>query len=387
MAHPLPDRPLGVYVHVPWCTHLCPYCDFAVVVRPLINHTQYLKAILTELRGRADTLPDRQLRSIYFGGGTPSLWEASAIKAVVDEVSSTWAHSGDLEITVECNPEQDSPETYQALIAAGVNRVSIGTQSFSTKTLASLGRRHTPAQNAAAIRHARAAGINRISGDLIFGADGQTQEHWRADLNALTQVDGIGHVSLYQLTIEPNTVFGRLVAKDKMPAPDADTCARFYEMADEVLIQSGFQHYEVSSWARPGQQSRHNNLYWSGAEYMGLGVGAHSLRFSTDGTVLRGQNGRKLKSYLANPLGEQHQVETIDERTHLSERMMTGLRTSLGVDMATLRTGLELDVDTIVEPIARTLIAQGLLEREEGYLRPTPRGLRLGDHVAEQFFE
>lgn len=383
MARPLSDLPLGVYVHVPWCRHLCPYCDFAVVVRPAIDHEGYLRAILAELEARAGDYPGRRLRSIYFGGGTPGLWEPLCIARVISAIRERWAGE-DLEITVEHNPEVVTTEGASRLVEAGVGRISLGVQSFDAATLASLGRRHTAEDARRAVAAIAAAGIKRISLDLIFGAPGQDLPRWEADLRAATALEAVGHLSLYQLTIEPRTVFGRQVARGRQRPPEDELCAELYDRACAHLGGRGFDHYEVSSWALPDQRSRHNGLYWIGAEYLGLGVGAHSLAFSPQGATLRRGNTRSLRTYLADPAGAAAEVEAVDERTHLAERLMTGLRTAAGVDWSALAACLDLDVDAAVGEEVAALVEEGLLRWEGGWLRPTPRGLALGDRVAER---
>lgn len=382
MIRPLPDTPLGVYVHFPWCVRLCPYCDFAVVVRPEPQHDAYLTAVLAELEHRRSAVEGRRLRSIYLGGGTPGLWRPGHVGRLVAAIREICEADDDVEITVEHNPETLDRAGAEALREAGVGRLSLGVQSFDDATLAALGRAHTGAGSHEALRTAAAAGFDRLTFDLIFGAPGQDLSAWDRELDAALSHPEASHVSLYQLTVEPQTVFGRQLARGERREPDAEICADLYDRADARLGAAGFVHYEVSSWARAGHESRHNQLYWTGAEYLGLGMGAHSLEFR-GGRALRRANTRRIREYLADPVGAPFEEEDIAPRTHLAERLMTGLRTAAGVDLAVLERCVGLDVEAVLGPVLRRLEDEGLLVRVGALLRPTPRGMRLANVVAE----
>lgn len=386
MARPLPDAPLGVYLHIPFCLRLCPYCDFTVFVRREIPHKAYADALLSELRHRAPGYPNRHLRSIYFGGGTPGLLDPLEVGRLIAGVREIFQGDDPLEITLEVNPEQVTEEGMEALRAAGVNRLSFGVQSFKDATLKALGRRHSGAQARRALGIAREAGFERLSLDLIFAAPGQDLADFRSDLEAALDLGNVGHIALYQLTIEPRTVFGRQLARGRRAPPDDALGADCYELAESTLLAAGFEHYEVSAYGKPGHKSRHNGLYWTGAEYLGLGVGAHSLRFSPEGQVLRRANGRDLKAYLRGeePLDEE---EILPDSVHLGERLMVGLRTAQGVDLRVLQACLDVDVLGLVGGELRGLVERGWVIWEGDRVRPTPLGMRLGDRVGEALLQ
>ena len=383
MAGFLPGRPFGVYVHFPFCSHLCPYCDFAVTVRRDPPHERYRDAILTELRARRQEIPEGHLQSIYFGGGTPGLWRPDCLLTVVDEIRDSWPTTCPVEITLEANPEHVDRSLLQQWRQIGINRLSLGVQSFKEEVLKGLGRAHSGARAREVVREAHMAGFPHVSVDLIFAAPGQNREDFQQDLEVVTSLPGLDHVSLYQLTIEPHTVFGREVRRGRMAQVDDELGADCYEDAEQHLATAGFHHYEVSNWARPGGESRHNRLYWTGAEYLGLGVGAHSLRFE-GGQAKRRANARTLRIWQEDPAAGGGETEGVPERTFLGERLMTGLRTPSGVNLTELQATLDLDVDGEVGEVLRQLVEEGLLIREGESIKVTQRGMRLGDLVAER---
>jgi oxygen-independent coproporphyrinogen III oxidase len=361
---------LGVYVHFPWCRVRCPYCDFAVAVAPLdqIPHDAYADAILAELDRRVPDHTGSRLRSIYFGGGTPGLWRPDALGRVIAAVR---ARLGDPEeITVEINPN-DAP-ALDALRAAGVNRLSIGTQSFRDDDLVFLGRDHSAAASLSAARAARAAGFPVVSLDLIYALPGRTLCDWQRTLDAAIAL-APEHLSVYQLTIEERTPFGAAARKGQLVPADDDTSADQFEAAHARLGEAGYEHYEVSSYARPGFRAVHNSLYWRGADYLGLGVGAHSFRLTAEGAVRR-ENPRAVSRYLA---GDPPRETRHDAAAVRSDEVWLALRTRDGLPEGRLAPSPGLD----------RLLAAGLLERAEGRIRPTPRGLLFADEIGAVLLE
>ena len=273
----------GVYVHFPYCAQRCSYCDFAVVVRRTIQHERYRDAVLAELAGKSAWFPGRRAVSVYFGGGTPSLWRPDCIAEVLAACLSQFPTPTGCtpEVTVECDPADLSTECLAGLRAAGVNRLSLGAQTFAPKRLAMLGRRHTPDDIVAAVAAAQAVGFENISLDLIIGQAGQRGVDLQRDLDALVALQPT-HVSLYLLTVEPGTALAARVRAKRAPAPHPERQARAYRQVCTELARSGFAHYEISNFAAQGagldRRSVHNRLYWTGGEYLGLGVGAHSFR-------------------------------------------------------------------------------------------------------------
>ncbi len=338
--------PLGVYVHFPWCVKKCPYCDFLSVAvdRSKIDHSAYADAVCRELEQRRASLPEYQLRSIFFGGGTPSLWDPKALGQVLEAIRSGFGRrEGELEVTVECNPGSFDENRAEALLSQGVNRVSIGVQSLDAQILQFLGRWHSAEQGLEAVRAAQAAGMPRVSADLIFAVAGQTPDAAVSEARTLAET-GLTHLSAYALTIEPGTQFGALARKGRLPLLSESTAAESFSALDEALTQLGFSHYEISNYARSDHRSEHNLGYWRGHDYLGLGTAAWGTLRQRNGSRQRYRNTpspeRYLKAALSPgdfeqppPRGVLHTLETIDPGTALSERIMLGLRLSEGVDI------------------------------------------------------
>ena len=340
-------KPLGVYVHFPWCLKKCPYCDFLSVAgeRATLPHAAYASAVLLELERRAAEI-DRagyQLESVFFGGGTPSLWEPAELGRVLQGVLAAFdAARADVEITVECNPTSFDAERARALLAQGVNRVSIGVQGLDAQRLEFLGRLHDVAGGLTAVRTALSAQVPRVSADFIFGVAGQSPEQARDEARTLAEL-GTTHLSAYALTIEPQTQFGALAKKGKLPLLDEALVADSFLSVEETLTGAGFEHYEVSNYARAGHTSRHNLGYWRGRDYLGLGTGAWgTIRLL--GARLRYRNTPSHERYLdaaerwSNlPLDREGPligtVEPLSPETAVAERIMLGLRLSEGVDL------------------------------------------------------
>lgn len=363
---------VGVYVHFPWCRIRCPYCDFAVAVAPLadIPHDAYADAVLAELERRAPDYSGRVLRSIYFGGGTPALWRADALARVIAAVRDRLGDPA--EITVEANPQDCVPGTLAALRAAGVTRLSIGAQSFRDDDLVFLGRDHSATASLAAAAAARAAGFPVVSLDLIFALPGRTLDDWRRTLDAACAL-APEHLSVYQLTIEERTSFGAAARAGRLVPADDEAAAAQFEAAHDRLTRSGWEHYEVSSYARPGCRAVHNSLYWRGAEYLGLGAGAWSFRRDEGGGVRR-ENPRSVWRYLAGGAATETRQDAAGIR---ADEVWLALRTVDGIAEARIRPSPGLD----------RLLRAGLLAREGGRLVPTPRGLLFSDEIGSVLLE
>ena len=339
------ERELGVYVHFPWCLKKCPYCDFLSVAteRPSIPHEAYADAVIAELERRAETLAPGKLMSVFFGGGTPSLWEPSELGRVLARILELLPeHAPDLEITVECNPTSFDPARAEALYRVGVNRVSIGVQGLEAERLQFLGRLHDVDSGLAAVREAVASSIPRVSCDFIFGVSGQSADAARREAQILASL-GTTHLSAYALTIEPGTQFGALARKGKLPLLEEAAVADSFLAVEETLENAGFEHYEVSNYAQPGARSRHNLGYWLGRSYVGLGTGAWGTLEGASGRY-RYRNTPSPERYLAareqfasadlfreGPLVAN--FEPLSAETALAERIMLGLRLADGVDL------------------------------------------------------
>ncbi|MFT3691850.1 MAG: coproporphyrinogen-III oxidase family protein [Kofleriaceae bacterium] len=356
---------LGVYVHYPWCRKLCPYCDFAVEVGPP-EHGAYARAITDEIARRADKFPG-ELVSIYFGGGTPSLWDPECLAKVIEDIRRRW--NAPNEVTIEANPTDCTDERLAAWRAAGIDRVSIGVQSLVADELVVLGRDHRFGDGPAALQRVLGHGL-RASCDFILGTPTPKSYDWSWLQLADT---GVGHLSVYELTIEERTQFGTRVAAGKLIPRDEDTLAELYERADRELGARGFEHYEISSYARPGQRAIHNSLYWRGLPFLGVGVGAASLEVRPDGSGERATNPRRWRDYAA---GVPPTVIESDPDDMAADRLWLGMRTKDGV-----REG-ELPAE-----VQAWVLGEGLATRVGGRICPTLRGFLMADRIAARIAE
>ncbi|KIT14972.1 radical SAM family heme chaperone HemW [Jannaschia aquimarina] len=364
----------GLYIHWPFCEAKCPYCDFNSHVSASVDHAAWREALLTDLRSQAVEMPDRILGSIFFGGGTPSRMEPETVAALVDEARRIWPCANDLEVTLEANPTSVEAGRFAAFAAGGVNRVSIGIQSLRDDDLRALGRTHDSAQARAAYDIARAT-FDRVSFDLIYARQGQDLEAWRSELTEAVAMDP-DHLSIYQLTIEPGTVFARRHEAGKLPGlPDDDKQADMYLFSNSFLESRGRPAYEVSNHARPGLESRHNLTYWRAEDWLGVGPGAHG-RYGTGhqrlSTIAERQPATWLAAVSDRGRGEARR-ETADG--HAEEYLIGAMRLREGVDLRRLR---ELGA-TVPEEMCEPLVEDGLITLDNERLRPTTRGMAVAD--------
>ena len=353
---------LGVYLHFPWCRKVCPYCDFAVEVGTP-PHDEYLAAILGELEARAPRYSGN-LASIYLGGGTPSLWRSDCIARAIDAIRARFGQRHPDEVTIEANPTDCHDDALAAWRAAGITRISIGVQSFDPAELVVLGRDHRFGDGRAAIERARAAGFT-VSADFILG----TPVAGRAPLPPEVET-AVDHLSIYELTIEERTAFGARVRAGRLVPHDEDALLALYVAMHDALTARGFEHYEISSYARPGRRAVHNSLYWRGEPFLGLGVSAASLAVAPDGSGERATNPRRAADYLAAP-GRSAEVTPISAREMAADRAWLGLRTCDGVAE-----------EDLAPEIAGWLVAEGLAEARSGRICPTLRGFLMADRIA-----
>jgi oxygen-independent coproporphyrinogen III oxidase len=369
---------VGVYIHFPWCRKRCPYCDFAIAVAPLaeIPHVEYLRAILQELDSERGRFAGRNLVSIYLGGGTPSLWDPACLVEVIGAVRERFGvepqAAAALEVTLEANPSDCTPGRLQTWGAAGINRLSIGVQSVDPDELVTLGRDHRFGDGELAVQAARAAGFGRLSCDAILGTPGRVRQAGQCDPSVarLAALDP-GHLSIYELTIEARTEFGRQVARGQLRPLDDDILADEYAAVHRALTSAGYEHYEVSSYARPGHRAVHNSLYWRGGEYLGLGNGAASFWRAGSGAV-RTSNLRSVRSYMNDPAGVAERID-ISEAELAAELAWLGLRTSDGIALGQVSPGL-----------ADWLVGRGLATRDDHRILPTLNGFLHADRVARE---
>ncbi len=368
-------EPLALYIHWPFCLAKCPYCDFNSHVRAPVDQARFAAALRTELAWEAARLGRRRLVSIFFGGGTPGLMEPATVAALIADAIRLFDPVADLEITLEANPTSVEAGRLAGFRAAGVNRLSLGVQALDDAALAALGRRHSAAQAIAALEAARAL-FPRLSFDLITARPGQTVPDWRAELRRALAL-AADHLSLYQLTIEPGTGFAALHRKGQLVLPDDDTAAALYDATGEEAARAGLFAYEVSNYARPGAESRHNLQYWRYGDYAGIGPGAHG-RLTLGGTLRATCRQRAPEAWAG--LVERHGHGSTEETPvtapeRAREALLMGLRLSEGIDAARFasRTGIALDDALDPGTLARA-VEEGYLVRDAVRLRATPEG-------------
>ena len=380
-------EPFALYVHVPWCRHVCPYCDFNVYTAAEPPERAYVAAVAAELGAWAARAPwrGRRAKSVYLGGGTPSLLSPVAIAGVLEAVARGFGIAGGAEVTLEANPGTVTRERLAGYRAAGVNRLSLGAQSFDAAHLRTLGRDHTAADIRAAAEAARAAGFANLSLDLIFAVPGQTLAEWEDDLAAALDLTP-EHVSAYALTYEPGTPFHTWRASGRLRPVDEDAEAAMAEATVTRLEAAGWTRYEVSSFARPGFASRHNTSYWDGSDYLGLGAGAHS--FSAEPAPgRRWANERRPEGYVSavrdggTAVASEERLGAAQAR---GEFCFTGLRQTAGVDLERFRRRFGVALRTAFPHVER-LIADGLVEASGDRVRLTARGFRFADSVSATF--
>ena len=368
-------EPLALYVHWPFCVSKCPYCDFNSHVRSSIDEDEWRDALLADLAHEASLLPGRTLTSIFFGGGTPSLMEPATAAAIIGAAQHHWLPADDIEITLEANPNSVEADRFADLANAGVNRLSLGLQSFDDASLSFLGRAQSSDEGQRALDVAQKH-FSRVSFDLIYALPGETDASWSATLDrALAR--GTSHLSLYQLTIEPGTRFASMVAKHEFQPLDGDEAARLYELTTERAAEAGIPAYEISNYARAGQESRHNLTYWRYGDYAGVGPGAHGRRLGK-----RTVRHRKPENFLSGLRRNGHgsvEEEALHPGEAADEALVMGLRLAEGIDPQALehRFGTRIVDERAVD----WLVKSGHLSRDGGRLRATPAGRLVLDRV------
>jgi oxygen-independent coproporphyrinogen-3 oxidase len=364
---------LALYVHWPFCVSKCPYCDFNSHVRETVDQELWREALLKDLAFEAGAWPRGPLTSIFFGGGTPSLMAPATVAALIEAAERRWGFAPGIEITLEANPSSVEAARFADLAAAGVNRVSLGLQSLDDEALRFLGRAHGVAEGLAALETAQRA-FGRVSFDLIYALPGQTEEAWERELTRALGF-GTGHLSLYQLTIEPGTRFAALAAKGALAPKDPDEAADLYELTRSLTEAAGLPSYEISNHARPGEESRHNLAYWRYRPYLGIGPGAHGRRGGL--ATLRHRKPENWLSALARGGSGLAEESPLSSEDRGREALLMGLRLREGVATE----GLEERLDWAA---AAKLEQQGLLLRSPGRLQATPDGMLLLEAILRE---
>ena len=373
--NPASRTDLALYVHWPFCVSKCPYCDFNSHVRAEVDQDKWRAALLADLAHEARLLPGRRLTSIFFGGGTPSLMEPAAVAALIEAARQYWPAADDIEITLEANPNSVEAARFADLADAGVNRLSLGLQSFDDAALRFLGRAHSANEGLAALDIAQKR-FPRVSFDLIYALPGDNEARWSAALERALSL-GTTHLSLYQLTIEPGTRFAAMAAAGTLEPLDAEAAAMLYELTDAVTSAAGLPAYEISNHAAAGAESRHNLTYWRYGDYAGVGPGAHGRRLGA-----RTVRHRKPENFLS---ALDRNGQAIVEEAPLApseaadEALVMGLRLSDGIDAAALQK--RFGVPVVDWGCVDRLVESGHLDRSDGKIAVTPAGRLVLDRI------
>lgn len=371
----------ALYIHIPFCKTRCNYCDFYKQTQ-LIDPSIYFNALEREMEHRRHFFGTAPLRTVYFGGGTPSVYPPAFLQSVLDKAATLWPLDGVTEITTEANPDDVTDASIRALRATGINRISFGIQSFIDRDLRFMGRRHTAQQAIDAVRRVQDAGIDNISIDLIFGIPGMTLREWEQNvLRALLL--NVQHISVYCLTIAEGTVFGRMAAEGRLTPVSDEACEQQYLLCHQILTDGGFDHYEISNYALRNRRSQHNSAYWDGTPYLGLGPSAHS--YDGDRRIFAASD---LNAYLTGAGTDAiYSVETLSPRDKYNEYVMTGLRTREGIRRDTLAARFGAKALLYFEYMAEKLLQSGSLLREgDTYRIPPERYMVSNDIISELFY-
>ena len=366
--------PIGLYIHIPFCKSRCIYCDFYSSVMTGLQDT-YIDAVCREMEMRRKELIGHELQTIYLGGGTPSQLTKQNLSRIFNTIAAEYGSfmSDDMEVTMECNPDDVTTDFVHNLESLPVNRVSLGAQTFNDVRLKLLQRRHSADDVVKAVGRLRSVGIRNISVDLMFGFPQQTPDDWERDIDAALALD-VEHLSAYMLMYEAGTPMTKMVERGIIKPLDDDKTVSMYEQLNSSLSAAGYEHYEISNWAKPGFSSRHNSCYWQGIPYVGIGAAAHSYNLST-----RSWNVADLKAYIES-IGNgirPFEDELIDEVTRYNDMIATTMRTKNGVNVSSLKDIFR----NYLLASAKTAIDEGLLILENGYLHLTSRGILVSDSV------
>jgi putative oxygen-independent coproporphyrinogen III oxidase len=375
-------NPVSIYIHWPFCLSLCPYCDFNSHLSNEINHDSWLEAYKKEIDYFADKIKGRVIKSIFFGGGTPSLMKSKTVFGIIQKLASLAEISTSTEITLEANPTSYETEKFREFKAAGINRVSIGVQSFQQKNLEILGRKHSAKEAISAIESASNL-FDRYSFDLIYAIPEQNLAQWKQEVEFALSLAG-GHISLYQLTIEKGTPFYQLFKSGKMPLPSNDLAATMYEWTSDYLQEHKYKRYEISNYAVQGQECVHNLCYWNYNEYIGIGPGAHSRlheKNSIKAVMMIHKPEKWLQSVAENGHGILNNV-SLAKQEIVEEMFMMGTRLELGIsEKKFYQITKNKFLDSLNFKTIEYYMQQGLVDIQNGYLALTDRGLMLHNYL------
>jgi oxygen-independent coproporphyrinogen-3 oxidase len=373
----------GLYIHVPFCRQACTYCDFYFTTN-LGGRTAFVDAVLIEAEARARSFPAKSFDTLYLGGGTPSLLDDDELRRLASGLRQHFAIAPEGEFTLECNPDDLDADKLATLREIGVNRLSIGTQSFVESHLQLMRRSHSAAQAQATIAAAQAAGFTNLTVDLIYGIPGLSEAEWRDNISRLIGA-GVPHVSAYALTVEERTQLAFQIKRCEVSMPPDEEMFRQYEILIEMLNAAGIRQYELSNFARPGFESRHNSAYWTGAPYLGLGPSAHS--YDGERRWWNVANHTFYAKHLTEGRLPVREEEHLSRENRINEYLMTHLRILTGVDPQWLRRELAFDLEAAEGEQLRAWIADGLMvRRDNGNYALTTRGLFVSDRIAGELF-
>ncbi|NIG52667.1 radical SAM family heme chaperone HemW [Chitinophaga sp. Cy-1792] len=371
----------GIYLHIPFCKQACYYCNFHFSTS-VSQKDAMVKSILQEISLQKNYLGNDSIHTIYFGGGTPSLLSQSDLQQIMDTLHTHFNIAADAEVTLEANPDDLSPAKLQELKALGINRLSIGIQSFHEADLKWMNRAHNAQQAEDCIRNAQEAGFQNITIDLIYGGPGLSDEGWEYNVKKAIAF-GIPHLSCYALTVEPGTALDHFIKKKKMEATDPEKAARHFEQLMQWVEEAGYEHYEISNFALPGWHSRHNSSYWKGLSYLGIGPSAHSFNgHSRQWNVAN--NALYIKSIEKGEVP--FEIETLTAEMQFNEYIMTSLRTAAGCDLGWVEERFGVDLARQLQSNCRQFIAKGWMVAQGTMLRLTKAGRLFADGIASDLF-
>lgn len=370
----------GIYIHIPFCGSRCGYCAFYSTVPRKDSDIQlrYAESLISELKRRRQEVRDT-VKTIYFGGGTPSLMPTLTIQTILETIYANYTVADNAEITLEGNPEDLTRDYLAALYACGINRLSMGVQSFDDNLLRFMGRRHNSRRATDAVSDAQAAGFRNITIDLMYAIPGQTQQMWIQDLDKALALP-IKHLSAYCLTIESGTPFEQMLRQGRILLPDDDTCNTFYDILLKKTANAGFLQYETSNFAQQGYHSRHNSAYWDGTPYLGVGAAAHSY----DGVRTRRWNVSDLARYIEHE--DCHEAETLTGDELYNEAVMLGLRRTQGIELEMIREKFGAERLEYCLKAAKRYIESGKLAVSDGHLHVTCEGMKVLNMITEELF-
>ena len=367
----------GLYLHIPFCKKICAYCDFFRVA-DLRSLEPTLQAMHSEMEAERDFLSDSKLRTIYFGGGTPSLVSPVHISSFIEQADRLWGCDDVEELTLEANPDDITKEYVAELRKTAINRISLGVQSFDDKELYFMNRRHSAAEAVSAVKRLQDSGLENITIDLIFGVDGFGEQVLTRSVEQAIAL-GVQHISAYHLTIEPRTLFYKRLQCGQMREVAEEVSQQEFMLVHDMLSDAGFEHYEVSNYAKKGYRARHNSSYWHGAQYLGIGPGAHSY----NGEVRRWSE-QSVNKYCVK---REYESEKLSEIDHRNEYIMTSLRCTDGVDTEYFKTRFGAESLHQVMSVAQRWLESGDLCLEQGWLKIPARRFLISDAIIESLFE